>query len=151
MKRIVLLGLIVLLSLFAFGVYAETNTTSRAEDDGASKVERLIAEKTPVFIKDAMQVTAKFLEDFRIGALSSVQAREQKISKDIETLDAEASKDPVEILEAGETIKTNPVARALKTVQLFFLKLIEGVFASKVAFYGISLLIIVIILRYMLD
>ncbi len=151
MKRIVLLGLIVLLSLFAFGVYAETNTTSTTKDDGTSKVERLIAEKTPVFIKDAMQVTAKFLEDFRTGALSSVQAREQKISKDIETLDAEANKDPVEILEAGEDIKTNPTARALKTVQLFFLKLIEGVFASKVAFYGISLLIIVIILRYMLD
>lgn len=151
MKKIVLLGLIVLFSLFAFGVYAQTNNISNSGENNVSRVEHLVVEKTPAFIKDAMQITAECLEDFRTGALSAVQVREQKISKDLKVLDAEDKKDPVEILETGETIKIDPIARAFKTVQLFLLKLIEGVFASRVAFYGISLLIIIIILRYILD
>lgn len=150
MKRIILPGLIVLLSLFAFGVYAQTNSSAVKEENNVSRVERLITEKTPTFIKDAMQITAKFLEDFRMNAYKSIQAREQKISKDISMLDQEMNKDPVEVLDEDSTIKANPLSHAFKTVQLFFLKLIAGIFASKLAFYGISLLILIIVLRYTL-
>jgi hypothetical protein len=151
MKRIILLSSILLLSLFAIGVYAQTDGSLDPENKTAeaSRVERLISENTPVFIKDGMQVAAKFLEDFRMNAHKATIARADKISKDIEFLDEEAKKDKVDLLESGEVSKENPISRALKTVQLFFLKLVAGIFASKIAFYGLSLLIFIIILRYM--
>lgn len=150
MKRIVLICLIILSSLFAFGVYAQTDDSESTKSEAsASKVERLISENTPAFIKDGMQVAAKFLEDFRIGAYKSIQVRQDKISQDIVALEQEAEKDPVLVLEEGGKIKQSPLAHALKTVQLFFLKLIALVFASKLVFYGLSLLIFIIILRYM--
>ena len=151
MKRIILLSSILLLSLFAIGVYAQTEDAPGSENQmgEVSRVERLISENTPVFIKDGMQVAAKFLEDFRMNAHKATLARADKISKDIEFLKAEANKDKVDLLDSGEVSKENPISQAIKTVQLFFLKLIAGIFASKIAFYGLSLLIFIIILRYM--
>lgn len=162
MKRLILVFVIVFICIFAFGVFAasgiepidQTTVEESSVKDvkPASQVERLILEHTPPFIKKSMETTAEILEEIRLSAHYAMKDKVVVLNTKIEAIDQEETQDPVDVLEAGGTpIKHSPLERAVLVVRLFFLKLVDGIFASRLAFYGVSLFVIIAILRYIFN
>lgn len=105
--------------------------------------EKFVEEKTPDYVIKPVVSTLNAVENFRQDTATLSNNKNEEIKNEIKTLDNK---------KTGTTIKTqtNRFLKPFKYVELFFLYLISFIFNNKFIFYGVLVLVVFFILRYIL-
>lgn len=158
MKKIALILFLILALASDASVQAETlpqtdtEATSAQESKPRSKVQELVANNTPEFIKKSVAISAEMLEDFRLGALTAIEAKKNRKTAELQILKEKETIDPIVALEEdGRIERINPLKIPFKTLEIYVLMVVGAIFEQKIVFYGLALLILIIILRYIFD
>ncbi|MFA4975169.1 MAG: hypothetical protein WC839_01220 [Candidatus Paceibacterota bacterium] len=129
---------------------ADTNTDinpisniSNTVSDSISNIKNIIEEKTPNFITQPILATTNKLEELRKNINTTGQLKKEEIKKEIENLNS------TKINKEGNSKTTrNPLLKPFKYVELFFVSTLSLILNNKILFYGILLILIFFILRY---
>lgn len=142
-------------------IIQKTNTTNNTSttgllDAGSQSIEnlgKLIEEKTPSLVSKPIIASTNGIENLRqkIATLSANSKEETK--KELESMKTSTvDKKPTNTKNSkdAQTQKTdtNKLLKPFKYVELFFFSVISFVFNNKFIFYGLSLVIVFFILRY---
>lgn len=116
------------------------NTTSTSVSD--------IAGKIPTFITGPIISAAGGLETFRNNLNTTTNDKKEAIQKEIKALDN--SNLVVGLSKGNATIKTdtNPLLKPFKYVEIFFLSIFSFILNNKIIFYGILIVVVFFILRF---
>ena len=115
--------------------------TSSSASGFIQNVGNAVAENTPTFIKQPVSSASNVSEKFIQSSGSSLENKKQEISKEIKALD------PSKGTTAKETSQ-NKLEKPFKYVGLFFYTLASYIFNSKFLFYGILILLVFFLLRF---
>ena len=137
-------------------------TNNNNTGDTSSSITNVIKNNTPTFVSKSIDSTVSTLEGIRNNISATSDQNKTKIQKQIDTLNKTTdttnttnSKNTkkVDIAKTNQinknTTNPNPVLKPLMYVELFFLSVASFIFGSKLIFYGLILLIIFFILRYL--
>lgn len=133
-----------------------------------SNIGNTIKENTPAIVTKTIDSTTNSLESIRTNVGSSLSTQKDKVQAEIDQLNKDTSKTK----EADITIDNNTsnkignvekgtmatsikkeltgsnVLKPIKYVELFFLKVFSYIFANKILFYGLIVLIVFAIIRF---
>lgn len=111
-------------------------------------ITKIIKEKTPDFITKPIISSANSLETFRKNLNTISDNKKEEIKKEIEALND--SNLVVGLSKGNATIKTdtNPLLKPFKYVEIFFLSIFSFIVSNKILFYGIIIVVVFFILRF---
>ena len=104
-------------------------------------IKKIIEEEIPDFITKPIVSTTDKLEEFRENINITSENKKEEIKNEIEVLNSKKS------ISSLET-KTNPFLKPFKYVELFFLSIFFFIFNNKILFYGLIVIIIFFIFRF---
>ena len=104
-------------------------------------IKKIIEEEIPDFITKPIVSTTDKLEEFRENINITSENKKEEIKNEIEVLNSKKS------ISSLET-KTNPFLKPFKYVELFFLSIFSFIFNNKILFYGLIVIIIFFIFRF---
>jgi hypothetical protein len=158
-RKFILVSLLVITLLPIYKIHAETtnagfvsgnkkvvlttlneDTTSASyiekivNSESVKNIENIIADKTPNFISKPIIFTADILEGVRTNVGDVSLEIKEEIKKEIKSLDPDK--------ESSKFLKP------FKYAELFFFSLLSFIFNTKLVFYGLILLILFFIVRY---
>lgn len=124
-------------------------------------IQKTIGDNTPAFVTNTINSTTNFLEDIRESSKNSLENKKESVQKEIDVLDKmkidkEAKFNEDGTIKKGETVKEavkstetkNLALKPFKQAEYFVLTIIAFIFKNKVIFYGLIVLIIFWILRF---
>ena len=106
-----------------------------------SDIKKIIEEKTPNFIAEPIASTINTLEEFRINTNIASDNKKEEIKNEIKALDAKKN-------ASQENVKTNPLLKPFKYVEVFLLAIFSLILNNKILFYGVLAIIVFFILRF---
>jgi hypothetical protein len=106
-----------------------------------SDIKKIIEEKTPNFIIEPIISTTNSLETFRENLNITSENKKEELKKEIEAL-----KD-VKITPKEKT-NTSPFLKPFKYVEIFFLTIFSFISNNKILFYGIIIIVLYFLLRF---
>ena len=111
-------------------------------------ITKIIKEKIPDFITKPIISSANSLETFRKNLNTISDNKKEEIKKEIEALND--SNLVVGLSKGNATIKTdtNPLLKPFKYVEIFFLSIFSFIVSNKILFYGIIIVVVFFILRF---
>lgn len=116
----------------------EQTTDLSKNTDPLTQIDNFINEKTPPAVGKTIDTTANFLEKTRTNVKENVVNKENETKEEIKTLN-----------ENKQPETSSKVIKPLKYVKLFLLTLASFIFSNKIVFYGLLLLILFFILRFL--
>jgi len=139
-----------------------TNSTKPTESTGiVSNIQNLIEENTPEIVSKTIDTTTNTLEDFRteMGTFSS--EKKEEVKKEIKELLAEEKTNTLKGVASNDSTEKSKVENSVpasqgvflkpfKYTELFALSLFSTVFNNKYIFYGLIVLIIFFIVRFII-
>ncbi|MFA6585707.1 MAG: hypothetical protein WCS86_00920 [Candidatus Paceibacterota bacterium] len=123
-------------------IIPKTNDNSiNSITSSVSDIAKTIGEKTPAFITEPVISSTNKLDEIRLDLKNSSEAKKVEIQNDIKKL--ENTKVALEPKSATSTL-----VKPFKYAEVFFLTIFSYLLSNKILFYGILILIIFFILRY---
>lgn len=121
-----------------------TDTTGTSVSD----IAKTIQEKTPDFIIKPITSSVDILETFREDLNTSSENKKEELKNEIKELDNPNL--TVKLSKDNTTIKTdtNSFLKPFKYIQIFFLTIFSFIVSNKILFYGLILVILFFILRF---
>ena len=116
------------------------NSVNNILNTGSKSVEnigKLVEEKTPAIIAQPIIASIDGLENFRESIGNSSKNNKEEIKKELQAVKSAQAENP------------SKLSKPFQYVKLFFLSLLSFVFNNKLIFYGLFLLIVFFILRYL--
>lgn len=104
-------------------------------------IKKIIKEKTPDFISEPIVSTVDKLEGFRESTNIASENKRAEVKNEIEVLDSKKD------TSSSET-KTSPFLKPFKYIELFFLSIFSFILNNKVLFYGLIIVVVFFILRF---
>ncbi len=128
-----------------------TDTNSKTDNPAftpISDIKKIIEEKTPDFITKPIISTTNSLESFRENLNITSENKKEELKKEIKALND--SNLVVGLPKGNATIKTdtNPLLKPFKYVEIFFLTIFSFISNNKILFYGIIIIIVYFLLRF---
>jgi hypothetical protein len=120
-----------------------TNTKNDTTGTSVSDIKNIIEEKTPDFITKPIISTTNVLEEFRQDTTISSENKKKEIKKEIDVLNN--TKNTV-----NSKKEVSPLLKPFKYVEVFFLSIFVLILGNKVIFYGLIVIVIFFILRFIL-
>jgi hypothetical protein len=114
-------------------------------------IKKTIEEKTPNFIIEPIISTTNKIETFRENIETLSENKKEEVKQEIKALDNTNNTNNTKNITKEKTITTkttNPILKPFKYVELLFLSISSLILNNKILFYGISVVIIFFILRY---
>lgn len=127
----------------------DTNNTSSTGSSipGLSSIQNvgnIVANSTPDYVAKPMVLGASTVENFRQNISNALGKNKADTQKEINTLNSAKT-----TLKNGVKPNTSSsIQKPFDYVKLFFLYIFEAIFKYKLVFYGLLLIILVVILRY---
>ena len=131
------------------------------DSDTISNLQKTISENTPSIIKDTIEQTTNSLEKIRINTNNSIEDKRGNVKKEIDILNKTKTSKETQISENGienkETVKEaikstetkNLALKPFKYAEYFLLTIFGFILKNKIVFYGLLILIIFWILRFL--
>ena len=125
-----------------------TNIISNIENTGSESIQnikKLVAANTPDLVTKPIIKIADTIEQFRSNIATASKDKKEKIKNEIKLLDQteKSSKNTT------KTAETNKFLKPFKYVELLALSVASGTFDNKFIFYGISLIFLYFLIRYL--
>ncbi|MEK7060001.1 MAG: hypothetical protein AAB970_00055 [Patescibacteria group bacterium] len=114
------------------------NTTSTSISD----ITKIIQEKTPDFITKPIVSSVDSLETFRKNVKITLDNKKEEVKKEIKTLDNTTNS------AIAENKVKNPLLKPFKYVEIFFLSIFSFILNNKIIFYGLIIVVVFFILRF---
>ena len=102
---------------------------------------KLIEEKTPDIIAKSIVISSNTIENFRENIGSFAKDNKEETKKELDEIKSGKT-------DEGTATKTDKFVRPFKYIKLFLLSLVSFIFNNKLIFYGLSVLAIFFLLRY---
>ena len=96
-------------------------------------------DNTPTFITKAVDFTTSSLEDIRANTNTSLEDKKQTVQKEINVLNE---------TKKNNTKNTDYILKPFKYLEIFFLTIFAFIFKTKILFFGLIVVILFLILRY---
>ncbi len=151
MKRIAIFAILVFMLYGGNFVQAQETPTADAELKKPSRIEEIVSNNTPSFIKESVRTSARIMESFRLAGWNAINDQAVAKREQIRELESRPAVDPVDALEQGNIERTNPLKIPTMKASLFVLVMISSIFEHKIIFYGLIILLLILILRYIFD
>ena len=119
---------------------ALSSNTDNISSGLIQKIEKVVKEKTPDFVSKPINATSNAIEKVGNNISTSSETKKKEISKEI--------KDSATIKTSDKTAESKKILKPLKYMELFFYTLLSFIFSNKIIFYGILLLILFFIIRF---
>ena len=124
---------------------ANSNSALSSNTDSIStgliqKIENVVKEKTPDFISKPIDATSNAIEGVRNNISASSESKKKELTKEI--------KDSATIKTSDKTAENNKILKPLAYMELFFYTALSFIFSNKIVFYGILLVLLFFILRF---
>ncbi len=152
MKRI---GTLAILGFMLYGgnfaLAQEPTADGAPESKSRSRIEEIVSYNTPSFIKESVRTTARIIESFRLAGAAAINDKAETKKAQIRDEENREVVDPVDALADNNIERTNPLKIPVTKAGLFVLLIIGSIFEHKIVFYGIIVLILILILRYIFD
>jgi hypothetical protein len=133
-------------------------SVTRAQDQTSRSESFALLEKLPDFLKKPLTSFANSFENFRKDILAKSDAKKAPIQETIRVEEERRNKDRLEQEKANlDTFKEktyvdsapgNPLLRPLLYIKLFFLSVFLFVLTNPLVFYGVIVLLLFLILRF---
>lgn len=130
----------------ANSIISNVNTVG---SESIKNIEKTIIENTPDFIAKPIVLGASTVENFRQDAGSASENKKVDIQSQIKALDINKN-DNTKITSNSKNTNTgaNEFLKPFKYVELFFFTFLSFIFNNKFIFYGILIIIVFLIMRY---
>ncbi len=102
-------------------------------------VQKIVKDNTPTFITKAVDFTTSSLEDIRANTNTSLEDKKQTVQKEINVLNE---------TKKNNTKNTDYILKPFKYLEIFFLTIFAFIFKTKILFFGLIVVILFLILRY---
>jgi hypothetical protein len=125
-------------------------------------IKKTIKDNTPAFVTNTINSTTNFLEDIRESSKNSLENKKESVQKEIDILNKIKINKEAKIaddgtIKKGETVKEavkstetkNLAIKPFKQAEYFILTTLAFIFKNKIIFYGLIILIIFWILRFL--
>lgn len=122
--------------------------------NSVSNLKNTVEEKTPNFITEPIVSTTNVLEKFRENTNIISDNKKEEIKKEIESLNNIKNTSDKKVVTNSKTSSDskitipNSILKPFKYVELFFLTIFSFILNNKIIFYGILIIIIFFILRF---
>ncbi len=128
-------------------VSSETSETSASEN----KAEVFIADHLPAVIATPILTTTSSIDTWRVNTGENLALKKDALKLVIEKENAEASVEVKGSISLGKDGKPEITTEAIKTplahVKLFFMQIGSYIFLHKALFYGLAILVLILIVR----
>jgi hypothetical protein len=118
----------------------DTNTISNIAQNTVQTIE----DKTPDFITKPVVSTTNSLETLRQNTNKDVTTQKEEIQNEIKALDNQKVSKKV----SAQAEKPSPLLEPFKYVEVFFLSVLSAILNNKILFYGLLIVIVFFILRF---
>ena len=120
-----------------------TDTNTDSNSASISDITKIIKEETPDFITKPIVSVTESLETFRSNLNTASNDKKEEIKKEIQALGAEL---PRGSSAPKDTI--SPLLKPFKYTEIFFLSVFSFILNNKILFYGILIIVVFFILRF---
>ncbi|MEI7765727.1 MAG: hypothetical protein WCI93_04060 [bacterium] len=142
---------------------ATNNITNKIAESSnvVSNIGQTIKQNTPAIVTNTVNSASNSLEDIRTNLNSSTQIKKESVQKEIDVLNKTKSENNTETKKIitknniatgeknGTSTNTNFALKPFKYAQLFFLTIFSYIFKYKIIFYGLIIVIVFLLLRYL--
>ena len=125
----------------------DTNNTDSVSTS-VSDITKMIEEKTPDFITKPIVSTTNKLEEFRESIITISENKKEKVKNEIKVLNNPVTETKLQKGSSTPKETVSPLLKPFKYVELFFLSVFSYILNNKILFYGILVIMVFFILRY---
>ncbi len=117
-----------------------TDSDTTSNSTSISDIKKIIEDKTPSFVTQSVDTTTSSLEKLRNNININSENKKKEIQNEIKSLNTP---------KTTKDFSTNYLLKPFKYIEVFFLTLFTFILSSKILFYGILIILLFFILRYL--
>lgn len=133
----------------------KSSSTNEEDTSTAINISSFIKDNTPEVVSTTIDSTTNAIENFRQDTATNIDTKKEEIQKEIDSLKGikqlQKSKDNIEKDTTVSSSKSNNVfIKPFKYTELFALSLFSTIFNNRYIFYGLIVLVLFFVFRYII-